>query len=127
MEKVNFEKLIGTIATLYGSPNMDINCFQLGSVKFEVKEDESDGYRRSMDEVVILSVNNPKQNLLAEVVIENAKNGDICGWQLRDTLTGHIWLTFGTNHSDSYYPSFVFDWQPYNEENRITDIKKLLQ
>ena len=37
---------------------------------------------------------------------------DTEGWQLVDVATGHVWLTFGTDRMDDYYPCFVFQWNP---------------
>jgi hypothetical protein len=34
------------------------------------------------------------------------------GWVLRDTETGHVWLTVGTDHGDDYYPCFTFSYEP---------------
>ena len=35
---------------------------------------------------------------------EEKSDRDNCCYQLRDLNTNHIWLTFGTDNSDDYYP-----------------------
>jgi len=42
---------------------------------------------------------------------------DFSGWILRDVLTGHIWLTVGTDFGDDYYPSFTFRYEPDTTPN----------
>lgn len=37
-------------------------------------------------------------------------NGD-GGYELVD-VDGHVWLAFGTNYADSYYPRFYFEYNP---------------
>jgi len=131
--EVNFDKLIGQKGSLYY--NNTLNSFQLGSVLFEVVEDENDGYRSMMQEVKVVTTRAPKTELLAEVMITSCTS-DISGFVLVDTLDNHVWLEFGTNHQDDYYPYFVFSWTPKlppspiapsNEENIIAEIKGLIK
>jgi hypothetical protein len=44
------------------------------------------------------------------------------GYILRDVDTHHIWLVFGTNNADDYYPCFKF-W--YNPDETQTDYVSL--
>lgn len=119
----NFEDLIGSKANLF-LQKPESNQFQLGSVVFEVIEDESDGYRSSMQEVKIVTTQAPCKVLLAVVTIgrTNPDNEDI--YTLIDD-TGHEWLRFGTVNTDDYYPSFHFNWQP-KESNELKELKKLI-
>lgn len=130
--EVNFEKLIGQKGSLYY--NNTLNSFQLGSVLFEVVEDENDGYRSMMQEVKVVTTSAPKTELLAEVMITSCTS-DVSGFMLVDTLDNHVWLEFGTNYQYDYYPYFVFSWtpklppvstSPSNEEN-INEIKGLIK
>jgi len=82
---------------------------QLGSVIFEVIEDEDDGFRSSMEEVRIITREAKKDIFLAEIVICSESDGT---HSLRDINDDHIWLNFGTDNSDNYYPSFIFSWNP---------------
>lgn len=109
---IDFSKLEGTKANLYH--NNRINQFQLGSVIFEVIENEDDGYRSSLKEVAILDTNAIKlsNNFLAEVVIKNGNKDNFEGWLIEDENDGHIWLKFGTDNVDDYYPTFTFYFNP---------------
>lgn len=119
--EVDFKTLVGEKASLYYT-NM-ANYFQLGSVVFEVIEDENDGYRSAMKEVKIHGNNVPKVGFLAEVEIKEL-NTEVSGFELVDTKDCHCWLQFGTNYTDDYYPCFVFNWTPKTPENDLkTKIK----
>lgn len=108
---VNFDQFNGLEAALYY--NNKLNQFQLGSVVFEVIEDESDGYRSSMEEVTILQKDAERRpgDFLANVIIEKVFENDFDGYHLIGKEDSHIWLTFGTDNCDDYYPSFRFYFQ----------------
>jgi len=118
---VNFDKLIGQNAKLYACN--DLNCFQLGTVVFEVLEDESDGYRSYLGEVKIVRADAEKGAFLDEVIIQDigGENNNE-GYNLVSTRTKHVWLSFGTNNDDSYYPCFFFSFTPYNIENELSTL-----
>jgi hypothetical protein len=109
IKSVDFNSLIGQTAKLYlTAPN--VNTFQLGSILFECIENENDGYRSAMKEIKVLKDNafTDKNKFLEEVSIES---GDYGLYKLVGS-DNHVWLIFGTIHSDSYYPSFIFNWTP---------------
>lgn len=114
MNSVNFDKLVGLSGNLYY--NNKLNTFQLGDVEFEVMEDEEDGYRSSMREVQIINKSAPRLagGYLGTVLIirEDENSGNFDGYSLIDTIDHHAWITFGTDHSDIYYPCFVFKFNP---------------
>lgn len=120
MNTVNFDKLVGSKADLYYCN--EVNRFQLGSVLFEAVEDEGDGYRSNMEEVIVVDTNKPKQGLLAEVTIKSSNT--IEGYSLIDD-EGYTWLTFGTECYDEYYPCFIFNTfpKPSLEDELLTLIK----
>ena len=122
-KEINFSSMVGDKASLYTCT--DMNCFQLGSVKFEVIEDESDGYRSSMDTVVILTTDAIKRDYLGEVIIEEINETDQRGFQLRDVEKDHIWLTFGTDNADDWYPCFMFLWTPWSKELKNEEIRNI--
>lgn len=122
--EVNFDTLVGEKATLFLTPST-ANRFQLGSVIFEVIEDENDGYRSAMEAVKIVNDNAPKKVLLAEVTIGKTSVINECIYTLIDS-SGHEWLRFGTDNADDYYPSFHFNWSPKETED-IELIKKLIK
>lgn len=111
-QSINFERLIGSKASLYYN-NLS-NQFQLGSVIFEVIENEDDGYRSSMQEVRILSTDAARKDreYLGGVIIRDGDAGDFRGYEIVDENTGHVWLRFGTDHHDDYYPCFSFNFTP---------------
>jgi len=117
MKSVNFDNLVGEAASLYYCNNL--NQFQLGSVIFEVIEDEEDGYRSSMSEVNIVNrlAQENTRDFLADVII--AKVDEI--YQIIDITDGHIWYEFGTNTNDDYYPWFIFKY------NLKSNLKQLIK
>jgi hypothetical protein len=74
-----------------------------------------------MQEVLILNNDEPKKEFLGEIVIKDHKYGH----QLVDTSDNHTWLIFGTDYSESYYPHFVFLWQP--KPSIEEQLKKLIR
>jgi len=110
MQTINFHKLAGTTASLYHCTLA--NSFQLGSVIFEVLEDEEDGYRSSMKDVQVVNKNASKIGLLAEVSIVSFDTGTKHGYRLVDTSDDYVWLEFGTEDYNDYYPCFMFNTYP---------------
>ena len=111
-QTIDFENLNGCTASLYY--NNHLYQFQLGSVIFEVVEDEDDGYRSSMREVKIIKLNAPRNpgDFISTVSIVSHNDGSFQGYKLQCTTTGHEYLTFGTDNYDDYYPCFVFNFTP---------------
>lgn len=118
MKTVDFDNLIDSEASLYLCT--DVNCFQLGSVIFEVVEDESDGYRSAMSEVVIKKMGAAIMDCLDTVKI--TKDGEDI-FVLKSVITDHEWLRFGTDYSDSYYPCFIFSWESFDPEGFYETLK----
>jgi hypothetical protein len=110
-KSVDVDKLVGLKANLYYC-NL-VNSFQLGSVIFEVIEDENDGYRSSFQELQVVRDDAEKRDrdFLAEVQILNVEHGEFKGYQVTGT-DGHVWVEFGTDYADDYYPCFVFNTTP---------------
>lgn len=109
IQTVDFNELVGSIATLYPCPNFP-NKFQLGEIIFEVIEDENDGYRSMMEQVMIVGRKAKTVKELAKITIRSSDK--ISGFELVDNLDGHVWLSFGTDYTDGYYPFCVFNWIP---------------
>lgn len=87
-------------------------------VAFEVVEDECDGYRSALEEVRSIPLDGriffptPIATLAAR---EAARDAGYFGEFLGDELVddgGHVWLRFGTDNSDDYYPNFTFMYDP---------------
>jgi len=105
-----FHEVIGKTFKFYGVHD---TFFKIGRYIFEVTEDESDGYRSYLD-----SVEARKDEKLvflrrsfATVVVEEENDGYFDGYVFRDTTDDYIWLKFGTDNTDDYYPYFVFEYQ----------------
>lgn len=119
-ENFNFNKLINWTAGFYG---IDGQKFKLGRYVFEVT-DNGDGYRSYLDEIKEVTENfgNFSPKCLAMVTVTKAnpiglreQNAPIynidSGYRLIDEK-GHVWLTFGTDNENDYYPIFVFEYTP---------------
>ena len=111
---VPFDSLVGRTVGLCGVDN-NVVCLKVGSRKlaFEAREDESDGYRSMMDEVVPVPVAGHIffKTPVAQVRVERVVLADFDGYDLVDE-TGHTWLRLGTSTTDEYYPMFIFDYAP---------------
>ena len=106
-----FDEMVGQQFKFYG---VYCNCFKLDKLVYEAVEDEDDGYRSCLNEVVLVDKGSMifQRRMLARVVVGEADHGDFEGWQLIDAKDGHVWLRFGTDHVDDYYPMFTFEYQP---------------
>ena len=105
-----FEEMVGKTFKFYG---VNCNCFKLNTIVWEAIEDESDGYRSYLDSVV--RINNTlvfSSREFARVRVEEDDNRYFDGYQLVDEKDNHVWLRFGTDYCDDYYPCFVFEYQP---------------
>jgi hypothetical protein len=127
LKTINFDKLAGLKASLYYNNHQ--NQFQLGDVLFEVKEDESDGYRSMLGSISILSTKEERKpgEYLAGVTITKLENSDFDGYELIDDVDNHIWLRFGTDCQDQWYPCFVFIFYPKGSDSYIENLKKAIK
>jgi len=79
---------------------------------YEAIEDESDGYRSYLGSVEtvncagLIFFSYP----VATIRIEDVNEDSETGYQFRDVEDNHIWLRFGTDNADDYYPYFVFQY-----------------
>lgn len=92
------------------------NClnFTLDGKTYSAIEDESDGYRSSMSEIVV--TDRKLSNTFAPIKVlagmQANKYNDIL--ELRDTKNGKVILSVGTDNEDNWYPLFVASWVPEN-------------
>jgi len=94
--------------------------FKLDGIVFKVLEDPDDGYRSHLGviEYAAQSESIFFRTPLARVRIETyqGRNNEYSqgdqGYQLVDVSDDHIWLEFGTDNTDDYYPMFVFRHMP---------------
>lgn len=122
-DRISFENFVGLGLFFYGVCD---HHFKLSSADpddpnalvFEAMESAGDGYRSYL-EAVYRRPNDAKDLVffrkpIALVRIEDASGdfGIFDGWQLVDIEDGHVWLRFGTDNADDYYPYFVFRYFP---------------
>lgn len=90
------------------------DCFKIDDMIFEAIRDRDDGYRSYLDSIRLkgdAETNNLTffRRPIARIRLERrVVKGDFGGYVLVDINDGHVWLTVGTDYSDSYYPCFVF-------------------
>ena len=87
--------------------------FTLDGKTYVATEDESDGYRSSMDSLEIsdkiLTNTFPPQKVTGRMT---GSGNDVL--EFIDNENGKTVLRVGTDNSDDYYPSFVSDFNPEN-------------
>lgn len=93
------------------------NTYKLNDTVWEAIEDEADGWRSYLGS--IKSIKNDgifSDRPIAQVNVISSEEYDD-GYKLVDINTGHVWLEFGTDNSDGWYPCFRFD---YNIDEKKT-------
>ena len=96
--------------------------FRINKKTFLVTENPEDGYRSSLGS--ILNTPHNFENVFQPIKVHiNKKDDDII--QMVNVSNGLTIFEFGTNYSDSWYPSFVCDFNPENigEVRRERQIK----
>lgn len=132
--RLNPDEIIGTAETdyltrlvdngeRYAFYGADGTVFKLNDTVLQAIEDENDGYRSYLETVATY----PDgfiffRDKLADVLvirIGDENMGDMeafDGYALVDAKDEHVWLLIGTEHTDDYYPSFVFQYFPKKQE-----------
>jgi hypothetical protein len=91
--------------------------FVLDGKSYTACEDDNDGYRSSMKELIeggtVKNVFAP-QRVLCSMRTEGEYGSKDETLVMRDMVTGEVVLEVGTDNTDDYYPSFVADFQPRN-------------
>jgi len=112
-----FDSLVGFEYDFYGVDDLTF-CIGLDGKRcaFEAIEDPSDGFRSYL-ECVEVSLKESLSRIffgapLGRVLIERTLGYDLRGYSLTDVDTGHVWLRFGTDETDDYYPIFTFVYRP---------------
>jgi hypothetical protein len=98
----------------------DCQCinFVLDGVTYTAIEDPGDGYRSSMEKLIV--TNDQVMNTFAPVqVMATVSDKDRYGSEakilvLTDTANGKVVLQVGTENIDDYYPGFLGEWIPQN-------------
>ena len=126
----HFMDMRGLSLDFYGA-NTGGHTFKIDNIAFKVLLDPEDGYRSCLgtmdysdnDEDIFFC------NCIAKVRIENYTQTRPCdydkyddelvqtGYRLVDDEDRHVWLEFGTDFHDAYYPTFVFRYYPKEPTN----------
>lgn len=113
--KLPFE--LGKAMAFFG---VDNNQFKLDGIVYEALEDPSDGYRSYLGSVEVkdtsTSIFFPNPIDVVYVTEDNVQKDRAEraseGYKVISAITGHVWLEFGTEYFDAYYPSFYFNYTP---------------
>lgn len=97
--------------------------FTLDGITYTAREDDSDGYRSSMRDLLVTQ--GPVQNRfepeeVVGVLRDRCDYGSADVLQFVSTATGKVVLEVGTDNNDDYYPSFVAAWSPENLKANAT-------
>jgi len=113
------ETLVGIDLEFHGAESQ---AFMVDGIVFEALSDPDDGYRSLMAGVLAHSPKdyNFYEKPFTTIRIEKIDTDDtdctnserMHGYQLVDTKDKHVWLTFGTEWYDEYYPMFRFEYTP---------------
>ena len=117
----HFAALEGMTLEYFGADTAS-NEFKVDRIIFKVLEDPDDGYRSHLGVIEYGEQSNSIffRKPLAKVRIETYEGRPHSDWgsasdqgyQLVDIEDGHVWLEFGTDNTDDYYPYFVFRHKP---------------
>lgn len=100
-------------------------AFRLDGIAYVAMEDENDGYRSAMREIVV--TDEPMKNVFLPLPVvgrhrtEGAYSGKDDVLELIDTKTGQIVLEVGTDNVDDYYPGFVASFHPERMAHNTTN------
>jgi len=121
MAKESMEYLLDRDFYFYGVYQ---NQFKLDDLIFEAVEDPQDGYRSSMGAICVMQTENAKffhKKPLAKVTLQPMDRYEAEGYKLVDEK-GYIWLEFGTENMDDYYPCFIFHYTPDETQKSYIEI-----
>ena len=115
----HFATLKDLVLDYYGADDATKE-FNVDGIVFKVLEDPNDGYRSCLG---VIEYGEKSDSIffrqpLGKVKIEvyEGRNSEYSshdvGYQLVDVEDGHVWLEFGTDNTDDYYPYFVFRHTP---------------
>ena len=86
--------------------------FKINDMIFLVLEDPDDGYRSYLETVEQVETNAIFYSFsLAKVQVRKSERDFQDGYFIVDQ-DEHVWLEFGTDHSDDWYPFFYFRYRP---------------
>ncbi len=128
----HFASLHGAVMDYYGADSAS-SQFKVDGLVFRVLEDPDDGYRSHLgaieygDQSTSIFFRSPIAKVRIEIYEGLSNNNSEWnelsderreGYQLIDVEDGHVWLEFGTNNTDDYYPCFTFIHYPKEVVNK---------
>ena len=120
MAREHFLNLVNSEVDYYGADSGDLT-FKIDGIVFKAVEDPDDGYRSLLGTIDYTSCHDSlffrlpiARVQIEEYYGEGEPDGFYVnkGYRLVDVLDGHIWLEFGTDNYDDYYPMFRFTHYP---------------
>ena len=120
----HFSALHGMSLDYYGA-DTGSHEFKLDGIIFKVLEDPDDGYRSHLGVIEYgkqsegIFFSQPISQVRIELYAGETGEGIYGtreGYRLVDVTDGHVWLEFGTDNTDDYYPMFVFRHFPKEAE-----------
>lgn len=114
--------LRGARLDYYGADEAECE-FKVDEIAFKVIADPEDGYRSHLG---VMDYSDASKSIffskpVAKVRVEDFDNVGrseewgtqrMRGYRLVDWEDGHVWLEFGTDYTEDYYPRFIFRHQP---------------
>jgi hypothetical protein len=121
----SWENFIGKEISFYGCDNHTFKIGdETGTYVFEALEDESDGYRSYLGSVQ-LHDKQLKSLIFFQTPIATIKIIDNTNDRVKEVYQfvdvdpahhNHVWLEFGTDNADDYYPIFTFYYEAYYDK-----------
>jgi hypothetical protein len=100
-----------------GPYNGQVIRFVLDGKTYTAREDDNDGYRSAMEDLVeggVCKNQFAPQRVLCSIRTEGEYGSKDDVLEMRDIATGKLVLEVGTDNTDDYYPSFVANFKPEN-------------
>jgi len=124
----HFKAMDGMVMDYYGADEAS-HEFKVDDIIFRVLEDPDDGYRSHLGVIEYGEQSNAIffRSPVAKIRIESFERVPTpekpgleidcefmagSGYRFIDVEDGHVWLEFGTDNTDDYYPYFVFKHSP---------------
>ena len=117
-----FSDTIGNEYLFYGCDN---HRFKIDEMVFEAIEDPDDGWRSCLGSIEVVKGGTDvfyREPLAIIKVVESSDSYQDTYKLVEDD--GHVWLEFGTDRQDDYYPSFVFSYTPKPKPPAVKKLPK---
>ena len=141
MSTIHFRSLTGLTLDYYGADTAE-HSFKIDKIVFKALEDPDDGYRSYLGAIdytdghdsiffanpiakvrieEFVSFDNQDPYYYADINDDNNSTTTKSGYRLVDIEDEHVWVEFGTDYSDDYYPMFIFRHFPKPPHEEIDE------